>query len=657
MAGAPARSAGPRSNALLALSLLACIALMVLVTLTIDRQIYQRDKIDLLQNRYLAAFPIRDRQMLDLARDYLLRAEEGLDRSRQTRRIAQMMRRNLTGDNPIVSIALKHKGELLIVEGREDHKRFNTWSNSLIPRDFRFYGKMRFDDPRSPRRSLGEIEFALTSPLNYPPLERLTTRYRIVLGLILAAILLFYLLLLHFLVLPIRRVTHAIQATRDGGAASFVPQPTMRLEALYNDMAREAALNALGQALEGPRPSPDTPGREGLLRALAPQIVERFAFGRIAAVEMRRPARGDSWHLARTAAAAPDRETLPLGQLVPDIADLAGRLERQADSSLGGCAEALWNGSPVWVGAVAPPDEPDVLYLIVFAEGAAGMSKEWMAETARRIVARIGGLVEREAIRSREMFRERSRANVNLARSMGHDLTNAIAAARLELMTLSQAFQNDTPMDAQARLGAARDAAERLRDNTRALQRIVDLYRAYEYLETPRYEESDLNDIVRETVDIFLMATSSPARIDYDLADAPPLVRAEPRLLTLAIFNLLANAQDALRRQPPAHGEPRILLHTAAGNDMKEALVRVTDNGPGIRNAQDEPAGPDEIARIFDMGYTTREGGQGLGLNWVRSIVAEFHHGTIEARNIAGGGAQMEIRLRSSSKENEQPGS
>jgi C4-dicarboxylate-specific signal transduction histidine kinase len=79
----------------------------------------------------------------------------------------------------------------------------------------------------------------------------------------------------------------------------------------------------------------------------------------------------------------------------------------------------------------------------------------------------------------------------------------------------------------------------------------------------------------------------------------------------------------------------------------------VFDNGPGIRDKSGELLNSKEVNRIFQSGFTTKtvESGGGLGLSWVKSIVEDFHHGTIEAMNRADGGAQFNITISTSSNQ------
>jgi signal transduction histidine kinase len=79
---------------------------------------------------------------------------------------------------------------------------------------------------------------------------------------------------------------------------------------------------------------------------------------------------------------------------------------------------------------------------------------------------------------------------------------------------------------------------------------------------------------------------------------------------------------------------------TDAATERDRAMVRLTveDSGPGIAE--------DVRAKLFEPFFTTRaaEGGTGLGLAVVRSIVVE-HGGTVTASSTAGVGARFEVML------------
>jgi signal transduction histidine kinase len=80
----------------------------------------------------------------------------------------------------------------------------------------------------------------------------------------------------------------------------------------------------------------------------------------------------------------------------------------------------------------------------------------------------------------------------------------------------------------------------------------------------------------------------------------------------------------------------------ALSEERDEAILRVIDEGPGIR--------PEDLANLFQRFYRAQysrdraTGGAGLGLAIVKAIVTS-HRGTIEAANRPEGGAVFTVRL------------
>jgi len=146
-------------------------------------------------------------------------------------------------------------------------------------------------------------------------------------------------------------------------------------------------------------------------------------------------------------------------------------------------------------------------------------------------------------------------------------------------------------------------------------------------------KEADMGTV--ESVDLTGLAAEECARVDAELdvdAQTDGTVRGVPRLLRRAIRNLLENA----RRYGGGNG-----IGVTIGRRGDRALVSVNDRGPGV------PAHLRE--RIFEPFYrlpgaSEREGGVGLGLALVKSIV-ERHGGSVRCQARDGGGASFVIEL------------
>lgn len=560
--------------------------------------------------------------------------------------------RAIQADYPsIVSVQLYlGKTELARLDRKNPHG-LNSFRNSLILRNFTLHARFPLYSVNFLDERIGSLVFVYASPIGYEPVENLTRSYWLYLAASLLVVTLAYALTLRFILLPIKNVTKSIQDA-EGRQPRFLRAPHSRLERLYNTMARDAMLAGLTGGL----------GRTRRLRIslpelfelLAPRIVDWFGFNGAWILELvwegkellalegqmpeDKPGEPPAWEILRPA-------------FDPDTArNLRASRESETPQLI---ARDLPSGKDrVFVGALPGSDAADrALRVLVLLKKNAEEEMPWFEPTADRLYRQVAEIVERHILQSRELFREKSETHVSLSRNLGHDLTNIIATNKLELMTIGQVLR----ADARAAAGSddearriVREAIERLLDNTRSLQEIVNLYRTYEYLKSPRYEAVNLNLLISEIIEVFLRSMSSPAPVSFDSRDAMPPVEVEPRLLKLALFNLLLNAQDAVRQLPEdKQGDAGIFVQTSLDRDKKKVTVRVSDNGLGIRTADGRLAGKEEIRRIFELGYTTKAGGQaeGLGLNWVRTILTEFHAGELRAYNRPEGGATFEFSL------------
>ncbi|WP_137918260.1 HAMP domain-containing sensor histidine kinase [Hydrogenophaga sp. 2FB] len=154
-----------------------------------------------------------------------------------------------------------------------------------------------------------------------------------------------------------------------------------------------------------------------------------------------------------------------------------------------------------------------------------------------------------------------------------------------------------------------------------------------------------------EEVDLVGLAAEECARTgaDLDIAPgaAPVLVQGQARLLRRVLRNLLENARRYGGSASAVGGDAQVRLTilvptTATGRGGGSSVTLwVEDHGAGVP--------PDQRERIFEPFYrlpgaSEREGGVGLGLSLVKTIV-ERHGGTVHCEDRPGGGARFVVRL------------
>jgi two-component system, NtrC family, sensor kinase len=148
----------------------------------------------------------------------------------------------------------------------------------------------------------------------------------------------------------------------------------------------------------------------------------------------------------------------------------------------------------------------------------------------------------------------------------------------------------------------------------------------------PLRENTPVNRVLEECVQLSgPQADERGVAILADLDEMPP-IPADAEGLHQAFLNLIQNAIDAV---PSKTGV--ITVSSEYDAMQRSAVVRVTDNGPGIES--------DKLDRIFTPFYSAKgQKGTGLGLTVARKIIRE-HQGTLEVASKPGEGTTFTIRL------------
>ncbi len=113
-------------------------------------------------------------------------------------------------------------------------------------------------------------------------------------------------------------------------------------------------------------------------------------------------------------------------------------------------------------------------------------------------------------------------------------------------------------------------------------------------------------------------------RVDAQLA-----VNGDAAMLRQAILNLAINACQAM----PSGGTLRL---TAAPAPKNRVELRIEDTGVGIA--------PEHLDRIFDLYFTTKDHGTGIGLSMVYRII-QMHDGEVEVQSTPGRGTTFKVLL------------
>jgi signal transduction histidine kinase len=213
-----------------------------------------------------------------------------------------------------------------------------------------------------------------------------------------------------------------------------------------------------------------------------------------------------------------------------------------------------------------------------------------------------------------------------LASGLAHEIRNPLNAMNMNLQMLEEELQGLPQLGS----GEHAELLESTKSEIKRLERLVNNFLTYARPAEPRLESRDLNVVVREVLRL-LEADFRQHGVEL-VADFEPLlphVDLDDTQFKQALINLLVNARQVLKNG----GE--VAVRTGA-SEQGEVVVEVRDTGPGIPQEMRE--------RIFEVFYSSRGGGTGLGLPIAKQIV-ERHGGTIEVDSVEGHGTTFRIRL------------
>jgi signal transduction histidine kinase len=279
------------------------------------------------------------------------------------------------------------------------------------------------------------------------------------------------------------------------------------------------------------------------------------------------------------------------------------------------------------------------------------VKEEIRTETGRRIQASVdfihddesrdlGALVTlhdlefAEEIESELELSRRMAAIGRLTSGVGHEVKNPINAIVVHLELLRSKLGEGAP---GMRHLEVIDAEIRRLD--RVVQTLVDFSRPVEL----QLREQDLRGVIG---DVLALASDELSTHGITLVsrmpEEPLIANVDADLLKQAALNVIQNGAQAM----PEGGKLQVILEeertklsangALAGLGPRAAMLRIADTGPGI---------PDEIReKIFDLYFTTKTGGSGIGLAMTYRIL-QLHHGGVEVQSRVGEGTEFLLRI------------
>lgn len=216
---------------------------------------------------------------------------------------------------------------------------------------------------------------------------------------------------------------------------------------------------------------------------------------------------------------------------------------------------------------------------------------------------------------------DRLAAMGELTAGVAHEVRNPLGIIRASVQLLEDA-RGETKRINEA-TGIIKQEIDRL---DRVIKALLDFGRPSEPTLRPTNVEDVVSDVVMFTR---RFAGQASVELDAEYASGLPLVSADADQLKQVLVNLVSNAVQAME---PTGGH----ITVRVWDDDGFVFMSIRDTGPGIP--------PEDMRRVFDPFYSTRDDGTGLGLTIVHRIIDQ-HGGRIEVESELGTGTTFTVAL------------
>ena len=216
----------------------------------------------------------------------------------------------------------------------------------------------------------------------------------------------------------------------------------------------------------------------------------------------------------------------------------------------------------------------------------------------------------------------------NLAMSVAHEIKNPLNAIQLLLELVRK--RTKTQMD-----DSIQNYLDTVNGEIHRISRIIEQYLRFSRPPTLNLTQISFPDLMDEVAQILgpqLRQRHIGLLLEIGKHET---IHADPNLMRQVFINLIKNAEEASQDM----GE----IHIVGETQLPYYQIQISDRGSGIR--------PDDLESIFDLHFTTKENGTGIGLSVVQQII-EAHGGSISVRSVPGEGTQIILLLPFGEPEN-----
>ena len=224
-----------------------------------------------------------------------------------------------------------------------------------------------------------------------------------------------------------------------------------------------------------------------------------------------------------------------------------------------------------------------------------------------------------------------------LATGIAHEINNPLASVAGCAEGLLRRFRDTPELTEDARLDVFPNYLQVIVRETYRCKGIIDNLLSFGRKSDGLSVNVDLNRILQEIIELISHQPNyRKVKLSASLMDGLPCVHGDPSALRQVCMNLLINAHQAIT------GEGVVELATS-GPKADMIAITVRDSGCGIAT--------DNLDRIWDPFFTTKEAGKGIGLGLALTYsIVKRHNGEIQVKSKVGEGTEFTVLLPVSRK-------
>nr|WP_246346823.1 ATP-binding protein [Desulfurispira natronophila] len=215
----------------------------------------------------------------------------------------------------------------------------------------------------------------------------------------------------------------------------------------------------------------------------------------------------------------------------------------------------------------------------------------------------------------------------SISSSLAHEIKNPLNAINLNIQLLEEDIR-DEEMNRDEAMKTCHIVAEEVAH----LNGLLNDFLIYSRIHSPRLKNESISKTIAAVVELF-RRTCQETGITIQVEKTSPrndTVAIDRNQIHQVLINIVKNSIEALQ----IRGNGKVSI--AHSTDRRRHLITIEDNGPGMTPKQKE--------KIYDIFYSTKKEGTGLGLPIAKNIV-EAHGGTMDIMSQPGQGTTVTIAL------------